>query len=125
MNLDVKEIVLPEGVKAGDVVQIKFENEGIAYDLFDKNNEHIETFGYDFYHEINPLKPGAKELRFFIGKDIEFHYSDRDKKIMELPDDYVEIFTPTHIEKDGAHYLLFNEDGRYCDLEYAVKNQVK
>jgi len=33
-----------------------------------------------------------KRLEEFVGKKIEFHYSDNDKKTMGLPKDYVEIF---------------------------------
>lgn len=39
----------------GDYIQIKFEKEGIVYDRFDKDDEHIETYGYDFYSEIREL----------------------------------------------------------------------
>ena len=35
----------------GSYLQIKFEYEGIAYDMFDSNDEIIESFGYDFYEE--------------------------------------------------------------------------
>lgn len=36
----------------GDFIQIKYDLEGIVYDRFDKNNEHIESYGYDLYEEI-------------------------------------------------------------------------
>lgn len=39
----------------GDYIQIKFEKEGIVYDRFNKDDEHIETYGYDFYSEIREL----------------------------------------------------------------------
>ena len=49
-------IVLPSDVKAGDVVQIKFEIEGVVYDLFDNSMEECkEEFGYDLYEEIEAL----------------------------------------------------------------------
>ena len=46
-NIEYKNIVLPEGIKGGDVVQIKFD---------DKDGEHIESYGYDFYHEIKNIE---------------------------------------------------------------------
>jgi len=55
-NIEYKNIVLPEGIRGGDVVQIKFDNEGVVYDLFDKDGEHIESYGYDFYHEIKNIE---------------------------------------------------------------------
>tara|TARA_R110000796_G_scaffold58881_1_gene135690 strand:- start:536 stop:709 length:174 start_codon:yes stop_codon:yes gene_type:complete len=39
----------------GDFIQIKYDLEGIIYDRFDKNNEHIESYGYDLYIEIRNL----------------------------------------------------------------------
>jgi hypothetical protein len=49
-------IVLPNDVKAGDVIQIKFDTEGVVYDLFDNSMEECkEEFGYDFYTEIEAL----------------------------------------------------------------------
>jgi len=39
----------------GDFIQIKYDVEGIVYDRFDKNNEHIESYGYDLYEEIRNL----------------------------------------------------------------------
>ena len=39
----------------GDYIQIKYETEGIVYDKFDKDDEHIESYGYDFYSEIKDL----------------------------------------------------------------------
>tara|TARA_R110002096_G_C14173338_1_gene686151 strand:+ start:113 stop:280 length:168 start_codon:yes stop_codon:yes gene_type:complete len=39
----------------GDYLQIKYEAEGIVYDKFDKDDEHIESYGYDFYSEIKDL----------------------------------------------------------------------
>lgn len=40
----------------GDYIQIKYDTEGIVYDRFDKNDEHIEGYGYDFYYEIEALE---------------------------------------------------------------------
>lgn len=39
----------------GDYIQIKYDVEGIVYDRFDKNDEHIESYGYDLYIEIRNL----------------------------------------------------------------------
>ena len=39
----------------GEYIQIKYDLEGIVYDRFDKNHEHIESYGYDFYEEIRNL----------------------------------------------------------------------
>ena len=50
-----KNIVLPNNIKAGDIVQIKFDDEGVVYDLFSNDGEHIESFGYDLYEEIEAL----------------------------------------------------------------------
>ena len=36
----------------GNYIQIKYDVEGIVYDRFDKNDEHIESYGYDLYVEI-------------------------------------------------------------------------
>ena len=40
----------------GDYIEIKYDVEGIVYDRFDKNDEHIESYGYDLYAEIRNLK---------------------------------------------------------------------
>ena len=40
----------------GNKVQIKFEQEGIVYDIVDKNYELIEERGFDLYHEDIPVK---------------------------------------------------------------------
>ena len=39
----------------GDYIQIKYDVEGVVYDRFDKNNEHIESYGFDLYTEIRNL----------------------------------------------------------------------
>ena len=55
-------IVLPSDVKAGDVVQIKFDIEGVVYDLFDNSMEECkEEFGYDLYEEIEALNQNKKD----------------------------------------------------------------
>ena len=36
----------------GDYIQIKYDVEGVVYDRFDKNDEHMESYGYDLYEEI-------------------------------------------------------------------------
>lgn len=40
----------------GSYLQIKYEAEGIVYDKFDKDDEYIESYGYDFYSEIKFIK---------------------------------------------------------------------
>ena len=47
-----KYIYLP----SGDYIQIKFDNEGIVYDRFSKDDEHKESYGYDLYTEIPNIK---------------------------------------------------------------------
>jgi hypothetical protein len=55
-------IVLPNDVKAGDVVQIKFDAEGVVYDLFDNSMEECkEEFGYDLYEDIYALNQNKDE----------------------------------------------------------------
>ena len=39
----------------GDYIQVKYDVDGIVYDRFDKNDEHIESYGYDLYIEIRNL----------------------------------------------------------------------
>tara|TARA_R100000951_G_scaffold113670_1_gene116148 strand:+ start:2389 stop:2748 length:360 start_codon:yes stop_codon:yes gene_type:complete len=52
MENQYKQLVLPNDVKAGDVVQIKYDTEGIVYDLFDNSMEECkEEFGYDLYED--------------------------------------------------------------------------
>jgi hypothetical protein len=46
-----REISLPDGNK----LQIKFEEEGIVYDIIDKQGEVIEELGYDLYQEDVPV----------------------------------------------------------------------
>ena len=55
-----KNIVLPNDLPAGAVVQIKFDSEGIVYDLFDNQGELIEEYGYDFYSDIDELENKLK-----------------------------------------------------------------
>jgi len=44
-----KYIYLPNG----DYLQIKFDEEGIVYDRFNEDDEHKESYGYDFYEDVN------------------------------------------------------------------------
>ena len=37
----------------GEYIYIKFEEWGLVYDRFDSNDEHIESYGYDKWEEIN------------------------------------------------------------------------
>ena len=38
---------------SGDYLQIKFDEEGIVYDRFNEDDEHQESYGYDFYNDID------------------------------------------------------------------------
>lgn len=40
----------------GNVLVIKFDEDGIVYDLYNNKEEHLESFGYDLYEEINLTK---------------------------------------------------------------------
>ena len=42
-------------LKNGEYIQVKYHVEGIVYDKFDKQDEFIESYGYDFYSEIENL----------------------------------------------------------------------
>ena len=37
---------------SGDYIQIKFDLEGVVYDRFNKDHEHIMSYGYDLYEEL-------------------------------------------------------------------------
>jgi hypothetical protein len=39
----------------GNYIYIKFDIDGIVYDMYDKNNNHIESIGFDLYEEIRNL----------------------------------------------------------------------
>ena len=41
---------------SGDYIQIKFDDEGVVYDRFNEDDEHVESYGYDFYCEIPNLQ---------------------------------------------------------------------
>jgi len=49
---DYRYIYLPNG----DYVQIKFDVEGVVYDLFNSDDEHKDTLGYTFYSDIKNLQ---------------------------------------------------------------------
>ena len=49
MENKYKYIYLPNG----DYIQIKFDEEGIVYDRFNKHDEHKESYGYSLYEDIN------------------------------------------------------------------------
>lgn len=44
----------------GTYIQIKFDDEGVVYDIFDKDDEIIQECGYDFYHELGLEKTQTK-----------------------------------------------------------------
>lgn len=50
LELTYKKIHIPN--TDGTYVQIKFDDEGVVYDIFDKDDEIIQECGYDFYHEL-------------------------------------------------------------------------
>lgn len=57
-----RNIVLPNDIKAGDVLQIKFGTWGVVYDLFDNSMEELkEEYGYDFYSDIEALNQNKDE----------------------------------------------------------------
>tara|TARA_R110000787_G_scaffold74875_1_gene166122 strand:- start:761 stop:970 length:210 start_codon:yes stop_codon:yes gene_type:complete len=50
---EYRHITLPNG----DILVVKFDEEGIVYDRYNHNlEEHIESYGYDLYEEINLTK---------------------------------------------------------------------
>jgi hypothetical protein len=51
-NKEYKYIYLPNG----DYIVIKFDIEGVVYDRFNKDDEHKESYGYDFYEELKLTK---------------------------------------------------------------------
>jgi hypothetical protein len=87
-----KTIVLPNDVKAGDVVQIKFDTEGVVYDLFDNSMEECkEEFGYDLYEEIEALNKMSKEkleigIYWWIDEDTNEKVYDEDAIREEFED---------------------------------------
>lgn len=42
-------------LECGGFIQIKYDLHGIVYDKFDKNNDHVESYGYDLYSEIKNI----------------------------------------------------------------------
>ena len=54
----------------GTYIQIKFDDEGVVYDIFDKDDEIIQECGYDFYHELGLGKTQQEvaELKAVIEK---------------------------------------------------------
>ena len=45
-------LVLPKNAIPGDIIQVKYDAEGIVFDLIDKNYEDLKhEFGYDLYEE--------------------------------------------------------------------------
>jgi len=63
-----------------------------------------------------------EELKDYIGKEIKFNYSNKDKEIMNLPSDYFEIFIGEFIVDEDGTELLYNSDYQWITLEYAKEN---
>ena len=63
-----------------------------------------------------------KKLKDYIGKEIKFNYSDKDKEIMNLPLDYFEIFIGEFIVNEEGTELLYNSNHQWITLEYAKEN---
>jgi len=63
-----------------------------------------------------------KRLKDYIGKEIKFNYSDKDKEIMSLPLDYFEIFIGEFIVNEDGTELLYNSNYQWVTLEYAKEN---
>lgn len=59
------------------------------------------------------------ELKEYIGKKILWTYTDHDKKLMGLPEDYTEIFIGETIEKEDNEFLLWDNQYRFVTLNYA------
>ena len=52
------------------------------------------------------------ELKEYIGKKILWTYTDHDKKLMGLPEDYTEIFVGETIRKEDNEFLLWDNQYR-------------
>ena len=59
-TMDKEYRIIP--LENGDYLQIKYEAEGIVYDKFDKDDEHVESYGYDFYSEIKSIHQAVLEF---------------------------------------------------------------
>jgi len=60
-----------------------------------------------------------RKCQKFIGKKIKFHYSDERQN---------DIFIPSHIQTDSPNddeLLLWDNESRWCTLDYAIKNEIK
>lgn len=59
LNMEYKYIEVED-----KIVQIKFDTEGVVYDIFDSDEEHIETCGFDLYEDIPHIKDLIIENQF-------------------------------------------------------------
>jgi hypothetical protein len=71
---------------SGDYLQIKFDEEGIVYDRFNKDDEHQESYGYDFY---NYPKEIVKSFVYFLGVN---GFEKEIDKIEELSKDHEVLY---------------------------------
>ena len=77
---------------------------------------------YSKYKEIEEMKQTnyshLRKCQKFVGKKIKFHYTDERES---------DIFIPTHIDSDFEDdiLLLWDDEYRYCTLEYAIENEIK
>ena len=63
---EYRHITLPNG----DILVIKFDEEGIVYDRYNHNlEEHIESYGYDLYEEIKLTKTKLTESHYEFDQD--------------------------------------------------------
>jgi len=49
----------------GDYIQIKFDEKGIVYDRFNKDDEHQECYGWDWYDEVIPSLTNLNSFDLF------------------------------------------------------------
>ena len=64
------------------------------------------------------------EIKKYIGKKILWKYTDQDKKLMRLPEDYTEIFVGETIKEEDNEHLLWDNQHRWVTLEYAKENLI-
>jgi len=98
----------------------------LKYNKMNKRFETIEEM-LDMKNMFVSPAPVEDKLENYIGKPIRWRYSEYDLDIFGWDKNYDPIFVPTHIEQDcgEGEYLLWDENCKWCDLEYAQKNVLK